>query len=95
MEAGTCYWRPRVSKLLKEDCQAQVHSDQMVLMMARHKAGPVSQWPLKGCILSSSCHGGLPDSSQLRLDGARDSQMGGWINCLVDKEAQINVGKQL
>jgi hypothetical protein len=25
----------------------------MVLVMARGEAGPVSRWPLKGCILSS------------------------------------------
>jgi hypothetical protein len=31
------------SKLLKEGHQARVHSDQMVLVMARHEAGPVFQ----------------------------------------------------
>ncbi len=39
--AGPCYWRLRVSKLLKEGHQARVYSDQMVLMMARREAGPV------------------------------------------------------
>ncbi len=30
--AGPCYWRPRVSKKLKEDYQVWVHSDQMFLV---------------------------------------------------------------
>ncbi len=29
----------------------------MVLVMARHEAGPVSQWLLKDCILSSKSQG--------------------------------------
>jgi hypothetical protein len=52
-KASSCYRRPRFSKLLKEGHPARVHTDQMVLMMARPEAGPVSQWPLKGYILSS------------------------------------------
>jgi hypothetical protein len=37
-EAGPFHHRPRVSKLLKEDYQARVLSDQIVLMIARWEA---------------------------------------------------------
>jgi hypothetical protein len=39
-EAAPCYQRPRVSRLTQEDYQARVHSDQMVLVIARRKAVP-------------------------------------------------------
>ncbi len=87
--------RPRGSKLLKEGHQAWVNSDQMVLVMAKREAGPVSWWPLKGYTLSSFSQGGLSGLSLLRSDGSRDSQTGGGISCPVAKDTQMRVGKQL
>ncbi len=44
--------------------------------MARREAEAVSQWPLKGCILSRKSQGGLSGSSPVRSDGSCDSQTG-------------------
>jgi hypothetical protein len=43
-EAGPGWWHSKLS-LLKEGHQAQVHSDQMVLVMAWHEDGPRKSRP--------------------------------------------------
>jgi hypothetical protein len=79
------------SKPLKEDHQAWVYSDQMVLIIARREAGPVSGRPLKGYIFSSRSQGGLSCASPLRSDGSRDSQMVGGTGCPAAKGAHMRV----
>jgi hypothetical protein len=89
-EAGPCYQRPRVSKLLRRGYQAQVHWDSVVLVMARREAGCLPIGHSRAVFSSAKAkgdHQAQVHSDQMVLFIVR-REAG-------PKDAQLRVGQQL